>query len=179
MTTITGRFKYCPYCATPLQVRDRGQGERSWCGTCRMTHYRNPTVGVAVVVMEAGRLLLVRRKGSYHGMWCIPCGHVEWNEDIRETGRREILEETGLDVEIGPVLAVHSNFHDLEHQTVGVWFWGTRIGGTLAPGSDASETRFFPLTAIPDAMAFPTDLLVCDQIRQLIDTDTLPKSFPN
>jgi hypothetical protein len=42
------------------------------------------------------------------------------------------------------------------------------MGGKLEAGSDASKARFFPLDELPKQMAFPTDLLVCEQINALI-----------
>ena len=88
-------YQYCPHCGRQLTVKSGGSGERLYCDHCRKIQYRNPTVGVAVVVVEGDRLLLVRRAGSYADMWCIPCGHVERGEDVRQAARRELEEETG------------------------------------------------------------------------------------
>jgi ADP-ribose pyrophosphatase YjhB (NUDIX family) len=123
-------------------------------------------VGVAVIIRdESGRVLMGKRaQGRYGGFWCIPCGRLEWDEDVREAAVREFLEETGLEVELTGVVAVHSNFHDRERQTVGIWFGGQVTGGYLHPADgELSEIGYFD-PAVPPPLAFPTDALVLRQL---------------
>ncbi len=153
-------FIFCPWCGAELIAFSDDGFERRKCLKCRWIQYRNPTVGVAVVLLEANRLLLGLRPV---GTWCIPCGHVEWDETIEAAARREMKEETGLEVKLSGILSVQSNFHAPEQQTVGIWFRGHRTGGELHAGSDLKEVRFFDLSSIPE-LSFPTDRQVVERL---------------
>ena len=158
---MTLMYAYCPHCATPLEPYFDGKRQRQRCPACGWIHYRNPTVGVAVILLEKGHLLLGERRS---GGWCIPCGHVEWEESIEEAAVREFAEETGLQVTLQSIFAVHSNFHDEKQHTVGVWYRGQRLSGALRPGGDLLQVRFFPLGGLPP-LKFPTDIQVTDALQ--------------
>jgi 8-oxo-dGTP diphosphatase len=167
-------FRYCPYCRKVLQPFSDGERLRLICPGCGWVYYRNPTVGVAVILLQpppitgsVPHLLLGERRS---GGWCIPCGHVEWDEDIEAAAQREFREETGLEVRLDRVFAVHSNFHNPQHHTVGVWYRGHRVSGVLRPGGDLLQVGYFPLDELPE-LVFPTDRLVCSQ---LLDSFTPP-----
>jgi 8-oxo-dGTP diphosphatase len=170
-------FAHCPACGQALKPRMRGDRLRPHCPACGRVVFHNPAVGVAIVLVdEDDRLLLARRSRSYAGQWCIPCGYVEWDEDVRVAAAREVTEETGLDVNVGDVFAVHSNFHDVNQHTVGIWFRGTVLGGRLQPADDVDQVGFYPLDDLPGPLAFPTDQLVVDQLRHELTQRAAPTS---
>lgn len=105
------------------------------------------------MLVEDGRLLVGQRRD---GDWCIPCGHVEWDECVEDAAIREFAEETGLTVSLRSVLAVKSNFHNPLKQTVGIWYLGDRTGGTIRAGGDLVQAEFADLQRLP-SLKFPTD----------------------
>ena len=109
-------------------------------------------------------MLLVQRGGGFgKGKWTFPSGYVEWHEDVRTAAARETKEEAGLEVEVGEVFEVLSNFHDPSAHSIGMWFLAEAVGGTLTAGDDASAAGFFEFDALPE-LAFETDRLVLEKL---------------
>ena len=164
-------FPFCPKCGARLGKRTVHGLERLVCPACSFVFWQNPAVGVAVILLDEGahRVLLGRRaRGAYRGRWCIPCGYVEYDEDVRAAARREFREETGLEAELGDVFAVHSNFHAPEMHTVGVWFRAMSAAGEPRAADDLDRVEFFALDALPAAIAFPTDRIVLADLRRAV-----------
>jgi 8-oxo-dGTP diphosphatase len=160
-------YQYCPCCGTAFRRQELHGCERLVCPACQFIFWQNPVVGVAVIVLQDDHIVLARRaRGVYKGAWCIPCGYVEYDEDVRQAAQREFQEETGLLVEVGEVFAVHSNFHNPASHSVGIWFRGTVLSGTLRPDDDVDQVAYMPLHHLPDNLAFPTDRLVLAQLQR-------------
>ena len=104
-----------------------------------------PIVGVGGVVFRGGRVLLVKRRFEpLAGRWSLPGGVLEVGETLGQGLAREMMEETGLDVEVGPVVDVFDRItRDDEGRPrfhyVLVDFLCTVRAGTPTAGSDVAE----------------------------------------
>lgn len=144
------RFSYCPLCAAPLESAREGKHLRMTCRACAYVHYDNPAPAAGVVIVENGAVLLVKRRfDPFKGLWVIPSGFIECDEDVREAAVREAMEETGLAIEIDSLHAVETCFDDPRGITLLVLYRAHAAGGTPRAGDDAEEVGFFPLGDLP------------------------------
>ena len=101
-----------------------------------------PFVGVGAVIVDGQRVVLVRRRSEpLKGQWSLPGGAVETGETLDACVIREMLEETGLRVAVGPVIEVFDRItHDddgrVQYHYVLVDYLCWPTGGTLQAGSD-------------------------------------------
>jgi ADP-ribose pyrophosphatase YjhB (NUDIX family) len=107
-----------------------------------------PIVGVGAVVLDGDRVLLVKRAHEpLKGEWSVPGGAVDLGETLEEAIHREVLEETCLDVEVGPIVDVLDRIRrDAEGRVkfhyVLVDFLCRPRSGTLQCASDAEDAAW-------------------------------------
>ncbi|MGZ6792254.1 MAG: NUDIX domain-containing protein [Mycobacteriales bacterium] len=150
--------RFCPRCGAALVPDGRAQR----CTGCGRPHFRDPKVAVGVVARDPrGRLLMVQRsRNPQRGLWSLPGGFVDADEDPRAAAARECLEETGLVVEVGRVLEAYPS---TEGSASFFLAFAARVtGGTLAAGDDAADAGFFEPDALPPLAFESTRAAVSD-----------------
>ncbi len=142
---------YCPYCGEPVVQRHMEGKIRDFCMECSNVFYENPLpVACSIVVNEDREVLLVKRgKDPYKGMWCLPIGFAEADEEVKDAALRELKEEAGVEGEIVRLVDVDTVDNYYYGSLAIVTYEVRHAGGTPTPGDDAEETRFFPVLELP------------------------------
>jgi ADP-ribose pyrophosphatase YjhB (NUDIX family) len=146
-------FRFCPLCAAELRpVTDGDDAGRPACPTGHFVAYDNPPVTTYAFVRDGdGRYLVLRRaKDPFLGAWDLPGGFVEPGETPADAVRREIAEETGLDVELERLLGTYaSRYGDDGRWTVDVGFEARVTGGELRLDAEKSGADWLTLDELP------------------------------
>jgi mutator protein MutT len=117
-----------------------------------------PIVGVGAVIVKDDRAIIIKRANEpYKGQWSIPGGRVELGESLADAVRREMREETGLEVAVGPLIEVFERIqHDeaapaardplqpppVRYHFVIIDYLCACTGGALCAGDDAADARW-------------------------------------
>lgn len=115
----------------------------------------HPLIGVGAIIIDADRVLLVKRAHPpIQGQWSIPGGVLEVGEMVREAAIREAREETGLIVEPGELLGVYDRIlrdpeKRVQYHYVLIDFLCRATGGQLQAATDAAEVKWFKREELP------------------------------
>ena len=124
---------------------------------------------VAACILDGDRILLAQHLKAGRRYWLLPGGGVDVGESLTVAARRELHEETGLDIEVGRLLLVCEAIgHDgagFRH-IVQLVHAGRVVGGELRPGRDGRlvEVAWRPVADLPDLPFFPP---IAGQVAEL------------
>jgi ADP-ribose pyrophosphatase YjhB (NUDIX family) len=144
-------WRFCPRCREEL----RGDERRLECPACGFVAYPSskPTAS-ALCIDEHGRVLLVRRGVEpFEGRWDIPGGFLNEGEHPLDGLRRELREETGLEVEPLEFVGVWIDRYGGEstaEATLNLYWTARVVGGEPEPADDVSDIRWFAPDELPE-----------------------------
>ena len=146
-------WRSCPRCETPLDHAERSVS----CPSCGLEEYANPAPTASALVRDdEGRILLARRAGEPgKGLWDLLGGFMDEGEEPLETLRRELREESGVEIDVGDFLGgIPDTYGDDGIHTVNFYWAATVAGGEARPADDVAELAWFPEEALPPRREF-------------------------
>ncbi len=148
---------FCVNCGAALVPRIIEGREVEACPNDEFVLWRDPKVATAVVVEAGGGVVLGRRAiEPGYGLWCLPGGFVNHDEDPELAAARECLEEIGAAVELSGLLCVYHIAKSEAPSMIGIAYRG-RLAAGVSPsaGPEMLEVAVFPVDALPP-LAFPS-----------------------
>jgi ADP-ribose pyrophosphatase YjhB (NUDIX family) len=153
-------WEHCPRCGEGLDHDE--DFTKVECPNCHFRHYAHSQVtACAVVEDDEGRVLLTRRAGPpFEGRWDLPGGFVGEGEHPHDAVRRELREETALEVEPHDLLGIWMDRYSEDGQdgpsTLNLYFTASARGGEGEPSDDVTEIRWARPDELPstDELAF-------------------------
>jgi 8-oxo-dGTP diphosphatase len=136
-----------------------------------------PLVGVGAVIWDGSRVLLERRgRQPAQGAWSLPGGLVEIGETVEEAVRREVSEECGIDVTVGPLLGVFQPVHRdqdgrVRYHFVVLDFLARYRDGSLRAGDDAADLRWVSPDELDSFALLPATRSMIDRALALLKTE--------
>ena len=145
------QINFCPRCGTAVKSEFHYGQDRPTCPTCHWIFFADPKVAVAVLVERPdGRILLVRRVNEpFKGLWTLPAGFVNAEEDPAQAAIRECLEETGLGIEICGIVDIRAGREHPRGSDFVIFYRGKVTGGEIRAGDDADAADWFERGQLP------------------------------
>lgn len=130
-------------------------------------HRHNMLVGVHLILRdEAGRILLIRRSntGFADGDYCVPCGHVDANEDLKHALIREAKEEIGIIINEKDITFVGATHCQSNKESVNFFFECTQWQGSPynAEPKKCDDLAWFSKNDLPKNMMEQSELAIRD-----------------
>jgi 8-oxo-dGTP diphosphatase len=153
-------FRFCPRCGGALEHRHphglADEPAQLTCVRCGFIFWQNSKPCAGVLVIDQGKLLLVRRAFEpFKDWWDVPGGFLAEGEHPEAGAVRELKEETGLDIRLTGLVGIFMDVYETSGDaTLNVFYTGEVAGGVAAAGSDATDMRWFAVDEIPAHVAF-------------------------
>ncbi len=152
---------YCPRCGTAVTLAERFGRQRAVCPQCGWIHFADPKVAAAILLERDGRVLLVRRVNEpFRGMWTLPAGFVDADEDPARAAERECLEETGLIVRATGVIDVIAGREHPRGADFVIVYRGEVVSGEVQAADDADEAGWFDRSELPNLAFRATEAML-------------------
>jgi ADP-ribose pyrophosphatase YjhB (NUDIX family) len=161
-------YDFCPRCGSRLETRllKDGDPERLVCGACGFVLYLGPKLVAGAIFELDGEVVLIQRDiEPGYGKWTFPGGFVERGERAEVAAEREVLEESGLEIEVAEIIGLYT--YEGEVPAIAV-FAARVLGGQATPLDETMDVKGFPRDGLPwSEMAFPsTKQALTDYLRK-------------
>lgn len=142
--------EYCEFCGNHIGNILKENSDKRVCLKCRTKIFNRFIVGSGGIIEHEDKILLVKRRHEpFMNKYNLPSGHIDENETPENAAIREILEETGLNVEIEKLFGIYYFDDNPNGAGINIVYKCRIIGGKLTETSEAKDLKFFSTNNLP------------------------------
>lgn len=164
-------FDYCPKCGEKNSAKQ--ETSKFSCKNCDYVFYFNSKPTASALIVHENRILLGKRGiEPSKGKWDIIGGFLNYGESPENGLRREVREETGLEVEIDTFLGCFMDTYGKEKEaTLNIAYTVKAKNSKSRPGDDIAELKWFSVDDLPDDIAFENGKSMIEAWKSQKDKD--------
>ena len=129
------------------------------------------TVDIVVFNQHKDSILLIERKNEpFKNHWAFPGGFIEMEEDLIDSAKRELKEETGItNIKLEQFKSYGKPGRDPRGRNISTVFWGIFIGNSneIKAGDDAASAKWFPVNKLP-LVGFDHEIILKDILLEVM-----------
>ena len=155
---------HCPQCGGG-SLRWHPEEAASHCSDCGRVTFLNSKPSAGAVIVREGRVLLVHDGGDAEAGWDLPGGFLLYGEPPEDGLRREVLEELGVDIEVGRLLAaIVDRYGDAREFSLNLFYEASIEAGRPRAAAEVAACEWFLLDDLP-AIRFPSTRRVLGELE--------------
>lgn len=160
------KYKFCPFCKTDLKEKVIDNENVLNCSNCGFIFWNNPKPVVSIILENHGKILMLQRTNEpFKNYWCLPGGFISHEETPEEAIKREVKEETGLDLEIKNIVGSYRIDNDPRGIHIDIIYNG--IGESMIKlSSEDTNYAFFEPDNLPEQIAYKHREAINDWLKK-------------
>lgn len=167
MPSLEDQYRFCPLCATALQLREVDHRQLLACPSCPFVHWNNPKPCASAIVVKGDTVLMLKRaREPMQGYWVLPGGFMDTEDSPDGTAIREMKEETGLTFTPTKVVGAYKIANDSRGHHIDIVYAGDVTGELTINPNEHTEWCYFPLTDLPNNIAWEQRRAIEDCLLQ-------------
>lgn len=149
-------YKFCPTCKENLKSKIIDNKKRLICSKCGFIFWSNPKPVVSALIVNNKEILMLQRNQKpLKGYWVLPGGFIEYEENPHQAIKREVEEETNLDVNIIKIIGAYLIDNDPRgHHIDIIYEVKTKNFSKIKISGENKQWKLFPFNELPKKIAY-------------------------
>ena len=161
------RYIFCPQCSQKLVLKTIDKSVVKACENCDFIYWNNPIACVSVVLHQNDKVLMLQRANEpFKKFWVLPGGFMNINETPEEAIKREVKEETGLDIQVDGIVGAYRIDNDPRGIHIDIIYHGKLNGQSPTLNKESGGWSLFSKEELPIDIAYKHKNAIIDWLTK-------------